>query len=123
MDYLGIYINLITAASLRERLPASYPFKAPMERHHIIPRSLGGLDDPDNIVSLTVREHFFAHELLLRAGFTNQIFAIAAFLQDGKRPSRKKLKWKKWLRKTYAHELAKAARLKRRERLGYSKHK
>ncbi len=34
------------------------------EKHHIIPRSLGGTDEEDNIVKLTAREHFFAHRLL-----------------------------------------------------------
>lgn len=34
--------------------------------HHIIPRSfgLGGLQDPDNLVMLTYREHFIVHRLL-----------------------------------------------------------
>ena len=37
-----------------------------VERHHIIPRSLGGTDDPSNIVALTAREHLVAHMLLPR---------------------------------------------------------
>lgn len=36
------------------------------ERHHIIPRCVGGLDHPDNIVCLTYREHFLAHWLLAK---------------------------------------------------------
>ncbi len=36
------------------------------ERHHIIPKSLGGSDLPDNIVSLTAREHFICHRLLVK---------------------------------------------------------
>lgn len=35
-----------------------------VERHHIIPKSLGGSDDPSNIVELTAREHFICHWLL-----------------------------------------------------------
>ena len=34
------------------------------ERHHIIPRCLGGTDDEDNLIYLTYREHFIAHKLL-----------------------------------------------------------
>lgn len=34
------------------------------EKHHIIPKSLGGKDKEDNLVALTSREHFFAHRLL-----------------------------------------------------------
>ena len=36
------------------------------ETHHIVPRSLGGSDDADNLVDLTAREHFVCHWLLVR---------------------------------------------------------
>ena len=36
------------------------------ERHHIIPRSLGGTDNIDNLVDLTAREHFICHWLLTK---------------------------------------------------------
>jgi hypothetical protein len=36
------------------------------ERHHIVPRCMGGNDDKDNIVELTAREHFLAHLLLVK---------------------------------------------------------
>lgn len=32
--------------------------------HHIIPRHMGGSDDPDNLVRLTIEEHAEAHRLL-----------------------------------------------------------
>jgi len=35
-----------------------------VEAHHIVPKSLGGTDDPDNLVNLTVLEHILAHKLL-----------------------------------------------------------
>jgi hypothetical protein len=34
------------------------------ENHHIIPRSLGGSDEVQNLVRLTAREHFICHALL-----------------------------------------------------------
>lgn len=34
------------------------------ERHHIIPRCCGGLDNEDNLVDLFAREHYEAHRLL-----------------------------------------------------------
>ena len=37
-----------------------------MERHHIIPKSIGGVDESCNIVSLTAREHFICHVLLTK---------------------------------------------------------
>jgi hypothetical protein len=36
------------------------------EKHHILPRSLGGDNDPGNLVDLTYREHFLVHWLLVR---------------------------------------------------------
>lgn len=36
------------------------------ERHHIIPRSLGGSDDEDNLVDLTAKQHFICHLLLTK---------------------------------------------------------
>jgi hypothetical protein len=36
------------------------------ERHHIIPRALGGDNSPENLVRLTFREHFLAHWCLTK---------------------------------------------------------
>lgn len=36
------------------------------EQHHIIPKSLGGTDEPENLVRLTAREHFICHKLLTK---------------------------------------------------------
>lgn len=33
-------------------------------RHHIIPRHIGGTDDPSNLIKLTVEEHAEAHRIL-----------------------------------------------------------
>ena len=35
-----------------------------MHKHHIIPRHMGGTNDPSNIVELTVEEHALAHKEL-----------------------------------------------------------
>lgn len=37
------------------------------EKHHIVPKSLGGTNDKDNLVRLTAREHYIAHLLLVKA--------------------------------------------------------
>jgi hypothetical protein len=36
------------------------------ERHHIIPKSMGGDNSPENLVVLTTREHFICHYLLVK---------------------------------------------------------
>ena len=60
MNYSLAYQRIIAKA--RERVcPEGY-----VERHHVLPRALGGSDDSSNIVALTSREHFIAHALLAR---------------------------------------------------------
>lgn len=60
MDYRRIYDALMSTAQ-RRAVPACYT-----EKHHIIPRSLGGDESDTNMVTLTAREHFVAHKLLPR---------------------------------------------------------
>lgn len=36
------------------------------EKHHIIPKSLGGDDSKENLVHLTLREHYICHVLLVK---------------------------------------------------------
>lgn len=54
------HYNLLIEKAKNRTLPK----KIYTERHHIIPRSLGGTDDKDNLVRLTAREHYIAHLLL-----------------------------------------------------------
>lgn len=53
-----------------------------IERHHIIPRSLGGNNSIDNIVTLTAKEHFICHLLLTKmtegVARSKMIFAFVA---------------------------------------------
>lgn len=43
------------------------------DKHHIIPKSMGGTDDENNIIKLTYREHFIAHLLLSRLYQNNKM--------------------------------------------------
>lgn len=79
MDYNRHYFSLINNAIGRTQ--CDYP-EQKLERHHIVPRSLGGPDSEDNIVLLTIREHRLAHLLLFNMGYDNQIFSVAAICQD-----------------------------------------
>lgn len=58
------YISITQNAKTRS-------LKGYSERHHIIPRSLGGTDNIDNLVDLTAREHFICHWLLTKT-YTGQ---------------------------------------------------
>lgn len=56
------------------------------ERHHIIPKSMGGLDHSDNLILLTGREHFIAHVLLWKAYRNKQTnFALWSMKMKEKR--------------------------------------
>jgi len=67
MNYQRIYISIIIhAQSLRtERLILKRQGKY-FEQHHIIPRSLNGSNDINNLCLLTAREHFVCHWLLIK---------------------------------------------------------
>lgn len=57
--YTKWYDAIVQAAKNRELLKN-------FEKHHIIPKSLGGTNDKENLVKLTMREHFVCHQLLTR---------------------------------------------------------
>jgi hypothetical protein len=59
--YTRIYYSIIERARLRTLSENIYK-----EKHHIIPRCMGGSNEPQNIVSLTFKEHLFCHKLLVR---------------------------------------------------------
>jgi hypothetical protein len=55
-----------TYSRLMERANGRLKTGGKYELHHIVPRSLGGTNDPQNCVYLTYKEHFLAHWLLTR---------------------------------------------------------
>lgn len=59
MNYLKHYTMLIERS--KNRVIEGY-----VEKHHIVPRCLGGTDDKDNIAILTPEEHYVAHQLLVK---------------------------------------------------------
>ena len=54
------------------------------EKHHIIPKCIGGGNEVSNIVKLTPEEHFIAHLLLGKMYPTNHKLAVAVFLISGR---------------------------------------
>jgi hypothetical protein len=59
MDYQKIYDQIIGRA--QNRILEGYK-----EKHHVIPKCLGGSDGKENIIELTAREHFLCHKLLVK---------------------------------------------------------
>lgn len=50
------------------------------EKHHIKPRCMGGSDEPDNLITLSLREHFLCHWMLYKA-YPKHLGLASAFLQ------------------------------------------
>jgi hypothetical protein len=59
MNYQKIYDQIIKQAKTRK-------LDGYKEKHHIIPKCIGGLDTKENLVELTAREHFICHRLLCK---------------------------------------------------------
>lgn len=57
--YAKWYFKIVESA--RKQFRSGYT-----ERHHVVPKSIGGGNDDQNIVCLTAREHFVCHRLLVK---------------------------------------------------------
>lgn len=75
MDYQKIYNTFINRAKNQESVRLSD--KNYYEKHHIIPKCMGGSDDISNIAILTPEEHFLLHLLLVKI-YPNNYFLILA---------------------------------------------
>jgi len=101
MNYNKHYATLIERA--RHRVLKEYT-----EKHHIIPRCLGGSDDKENIVALTPEEHYVAHQLLVKMHPKEHKLVYAANMMTVS--SRKNLRSNKqygWIKKRYISECRK----------------
>ena len=89
MDYQRHYDILVNRA--RNRKLTSY-----FEKHHVIPRCLGGGDEAENIVKLTAEEHYVAHQLLVKIHPGNRKLVFAAWMMcNGKKRNNKRYAWLK----------------------------
>jgi len=85
------------------------------ETHHIVPRSIGGSDDPDNLVDLTAREHFVCHWLLTKmyTGEARGKMINAMYMMRAESPNQKRYESKitarvyETLRKEYSQYISK----------------
>ena len=79
MNYLKLYEDFISERKFRI-IWAAY-----IERHHIIPKSLGGNDDDDNIVLLSAGEHFLAHYYLYKIHGGKMTYAFGLMYTQNKK--------------------------------------
>lgn len=79
MDYGRIYRDFIADRRRIEPTLEGYT-----EKHHILPRALGGGNEAENLIRLTPGDHFFAH-LLLAKMHGGKMWSPVAFMVGGKR--------------------------------------
>ena len=94
MNYARIYDEFI--ANRRGRNPQ------PAERHHVLPRCIGGNNAAENVILLSPEDHVFAHLLLARI-FGGKLIACAWLMTSKLRPARGRVAREKygWLRRQY----------------------
>jgi hypothetical protein len=97
MNYLKHYDLLINRAKSRVK-PSGY-----CERHHVVPRCMGGDNSVENLVWLTASEHYVAHQLLVKMhpGNRKLIFAAIAMSGNGKEHHKRNNKTYGWLREQF----------------------
>ena len=79
--YTKWYYSIVAKAVVRVNLEGYY------EKHHIVPKSLGGVDDHSNLVNLTPKEHFICHRLLVKMteGKAKKSMAFAIWQMSSRR--------------------------------------
>lgn len=108
MDYQRIYDELIMFR--KKTIPSGY-----IERHHIIMRSLGGSDEPSNMVALTAREHYVAHLLLAKINPCTKTLCALWMMQcksqyQDERPFIKSSRMYEWARKEFIKYVSRSAK-------------
>lgn len=80
--YTKVYYSIINSAKIKS-------YTGYTENHHIVPKSLGGTNDKNNLVRLSAREHFICHKLLMKMVTGNarykMIEAFSYFSNNSKR--------------------------------------
>lgn len=95
MNYQKIYNNIIKNG--KNRVLTGYK-----EKHHIIPKCIGGLDSNENLVDLTPEEHFICHQLLVKIYPNNSKILSAALFMTANGMGRRSNKVYGWLKRRYS---------------------
>jgi hypothetical protein len=93
MNYQKVY-NAIINKAVSENRDKKHGY---FEKHHILPKSLGGSNKKSNLVLLTAKEHFLAHRLLVEMypnrsyEWQKMIYAASFFLASSKHHNREQI--------------------------------
>ena len=90
MDYGRIYRDFIADRRRIEPTLEGYT-----EKHHILPRALGGGNEAENLIRLTAEDHFFAHLLLAKihgGRMWAAVYAMAYLANDAGAHAREKFR-------------------------------
>lgn len=77
MNYVRIYEAFIQGRRKKESEIVGYS-----ERHHIVPRCMGGDDSGCNLIQLTPEDHFFAHLVLAKAHGGRDLWAACLLMAN-----------------------------------------
>ena len=78
------------------------------ERHHIIPKCLGGSEDENNLVYLTAEAHYVAHQLLVKMNPEDpKLIYAAKRMTHGSKTTQRTNKLYGWLKKRFSIETKK----------------
>jgi Salmonella phage homing endonuclease len=99
VNYATHYERLVDRARTR-------PVVGYVERHHVVPKCLGGSNAPENIVRLTPEEHYVAHQLLVKMHPGNhRLVWAAAAMTNQTQVQRRGNKLYGWLRRLFAERI------------------
>lgn len=107
MNYLSIYNKIISRAQSqnRKRVRRSHKKFVYYENHHILPKCVGGSNDSHNLVLLTAREHFVAHQLLVKI-YPNEyklIFALRLMCANSNKNHVRNNREYEWIKRTVSN--------------------
>lgn len=96
MNYQKIYDNIVRRG--QNRILEGYS-----EKHHIVPRCMGGTDEVTNLVSLTPEEHYLCHLLLVKIHPKNiRLVKAAMFMISSNNNVKRNNKAYGWLKRQYS---------------------
>jgi len=100
MNYQRLYDSIVRRG--QNRILEGYS-----EKHHIIPRCLGGTDEATNLVSLTPEEHYLCHLLLVKIHPNNiRLVKAAMFMVSSNNNVKRNNKVYGWLKRQYSEYMS-----------------